>query len=220
MRLYNSYILSTTGNVSIDLSLANVWRSWYLFRRGKKQRQELSNFSFNLENNILEIYLELNKGTYTHGSYREFFVTDNKRRKISVASIKDRVVHRLLYEYLVYIYDKTFIFDLWSCRKNKGLYKAIERTQYLLSQHPNAFVWRSDVTKFFDSVSHEKLMEILKIKIHDPKALSLLGNVIDSYSLSPSAGRERERVKKVSARVSRAAFQSATSRVKYLRIST
>ena len=133
------------GSVSIDLSLSNIWQSWYNFRRGKRKTKELEYFQYFLEENLRRLRDELNDGTYKHGKYKRFIVNDNKRREVAVASVKDRVVHRLLYEYLVKIYDGTFIFDAWSCRKEKGLVGAIERTQKFLSKFSFCFVWRSDI---------------------------------------------------------------------------
>ena len=179
------------GN-SIDFSLSNVWRCWYKFRRGKKRSNELELYSYNLEENLYSLCLDLQQGTYRHGTYRSFFVADNKKRKISVANIRDRVVHRLLYEYLVPIYDKTFLYDVWSCRKRKGLLGAIERSQKFLCSYKAGFVWRGDVTKFFDSVDCTTLIDILKKRISDPRAQALLWKVIASGAAS-TRERERER---------------------------
>lgn len=122
------------GNVSIDLSLKNIWRSWFEFRKGKRATYELDTFQYYLEKNLFELFENLNDGTYRHGGYRMFTVCDNKKREISVASIRDRVVHRLIYDFLEKIYDKTFIFDAWSCRKEKGLLGAIERANGFLKR--------------------------------------------------------------------------------------
>jgi len=85
--------------------------------------------------------------------------------KIAVANIEDRIVHRLIYEYLVPIFDKTFIFDVWSCRKNKGLTAAIERVQKLFRGHKNFYCWRADIEKFFDNIDHQLLIKFLFRKI-------------------------------------------------------
>lgn len=181
-------------NVSIDFRLANIWKSWYSFCRGKKRTIELERFSYNLEENLRCLHTDLNQGIYYHGSYRKFTVTDNKRRKIAVAPIRDRIIHRLLYEYLVPLFDRTFIYDVWSCRKNKGLIGAIERTQQLLSRNVGCFVWRSDIKKFFDSVDCEVLQQILHRKISDENTLWLLEEIISSYhNQNPVTNRERER---------------------------
>lgn len=94
----------------------------------------MHDFQYHLEKNLYELFRDLNAGHYRHGGYKKFVVCDNKRREISVASVRDRVAHRLVYDFLEKIYDKTFIYDAWSCRKGKGLLGAIERTQEFLKR--------------------------------------------------------------------------------------
>jgi retron-type reverse transcriptase len=165
----------------IDLSIPNIWRSWYRFRQGKGWSWELHEFQYHLEENIQKLFIQLNDGMYRHGPYRTFTVTDNKKREISVASIRDRVVHRLMYDYLNDIYDKTFIYDAWSCRVGKGLNKAIHRTRHFLNIHRDSYVWRADIRKFFDSVNQQILLKILTEKITDPMAITLLGEIISGF---------------------------------------
>lgn len=183
------------GNVSIDLidlSLNNIWRSWFKFRQGKQLTKELEKFQYYLEDNLWRLHFELNKCRYCHSPYRHVVIKDSKRRNISVASIKDRVVHRLIYEYLVKIYDKTFIFDAWSCRANKGLIGAIDRTEKFFKKYPNSFVWRADIIKFFDNINQGTLFSVLNRRIKDEKAVCLLREIIGSYRKSANT-RERER---------------------------
>jgi RNA-directed DNA polymerase len=178
--------------VPIDLSIQNVWDSWFAFRRGKRPTHELESFCYNLETQLWELYQDLYNGTYRHGQYHTFTVFENKQRTISVAGVRDRVVHRLLYQYLVNLYDKTFYFDVWSCRKNKGLVGAIERTQSFLNAYPKSFIWRADITKFFDHVNHDTLLVLLTRKINDPTALRILEEVISSHPKIGQYDRERE----------------------------
>ena len=104
------------GNDCIDISLKNIWQSWFAFRKGKKPSKDIDEFQFYLEENLFQLFRDLNTGRYQHGGYKKFIVCDNKRREISVADVRDRVVHRLIYNFLEKLYDKTFIFDAWSCR--------------------------------------------------------------------------------------------------------
>ena len=181
------------GNSSIDLSLANIWRNWFKFKRGKRKTLELEIFSYFLEENLHALHLDLVSGRYRHGGYKKFIVTDSKRREISVASIRDRVVHRLLYEYLAVIYEKTFIYDAWSCRKGKGLLGAIERTQKFLNRYDDSFIWRADIKKFFDNVDQNTLLQVLSLRIKDKTASDLLQKIIGSYFTPARHERERER---------------------------
>jgi len=170
------------GNGSIDFSLSNVWKSWFLFRKGKRKTKELESFQYHLEENLWRLYVDLNNGKYRHGGYRHFTIKEKKRRDIAVASIRDRVCHRLVYEYLVSVFDKTFIYDAWSCRKDKGVVGAIERAESFLRKYPKSFVWRADISKFFDNVDQSALLGTISRKIKDEKAIWLIENIIRSYS--------------------------------------
>lgn len=169
------------GNDSIDFSLSNIWHKWQRFKIGKFKSKELQIFEFNLENELYSLHKDLNSGFYLHGSYRSFTVTDNKRREISVASVRDRVVHRIVYDYLTTVYDPDFDFDVWSCRKNKGLLGAILRSQKLMLNYSKEWVWRSDIKKFFNSVDHDILYQIITRKIRDIRTLNIIKIIIESY---------------------------------------
>ena len=142
---------------------------------------EMHEFQYHLEANLLQLHSDLNDGSYKHGSYKRFTVCDNKRREIFVSPLRDRVVHRLVYDYLLPIWDKAFIYDSWSCRQGKGLLAAIERTQQFLKAYPRAYIWRADVQKFFDNVDQQVLFELLKRRIKDPKAMLLIREILKSY---------------------------------------
>src|SRR3989338_9306558 len=180
-------------NSSMDLSLSNLWRCWYRCRRDKKSSPEILVFQYDLETNLFKLQKELDNGTYRHGGYRVFTVQENKKRTISVTGVRDRVVHRLVYEFLVSLYDPTFIFDIWSCRKGKGLISGIKRTQKFLNSYPSGYVWRADITKFFDNVDHQTLFRSLERKVSHPKDKKLLKEIIASFSVGPNRERERER---------------------------
>ncbi|OGL30733.1 hypothetical protein A3F37_03890 [Candidatus Saccharibacteria bacterium RIFCSPHIGHO2_12_FULL_41_12] len=170
-----------TDNSSIDISVTNVWLSYIVFRKGKKSSRAIVEFEGKLLENIINLAMSLQAGSYRHDPYSHKIIKDNKRRDIAVASVRDRVIHRMLYDYLVPIWDKTFIYDAWSCRKNKGLHEAIKRAQLFMRRYPDAWVWRTDITKLFDSVDKNKLKLLLRKRTNDPTALLILDEVIDNY---------------------------------------
>lgn len=172
----------------MDISVSNLWRCFCEYQKGKKRSYEFNEFKYNLEAELFKLHEELSSDKFNPGNYRYFEVTDNKKRTISVAPLRDKIIHRLIYDYLVEIYDKTFIYDAWSCRKGKGLHKAIERTQSFLRKYPNSYVWRCDVKKFFDSVSQEVLLNIIKLRIKDQFSFNLIAKVIGSYDLGNNKG--------------------------------
>ena len=126
--MYTSYMSAITDNSSINLSLTNVWHAWVAFRHGKQPSRDICIFENDLEYNLLRLCADLNSGVYEHGGYHHRIVNEKKRRDIAVASVRDRVVHRLLYDYLVPLLDTRLDHDVWSCRRDKGLHKSLMRT--------------------------------------------------------------------------------------------
>lgn len=167
---------------SIDLSLSNLYRSWYAFRKGKRKSSEILSFEYSLEQNLLHLTTSLINGGYKHGDYAHFEISDSKKREIAVAPVRDRVVHRLLYDYFEPIWDKAFIYDAWSCRKGKGLHAATNRTIKFMDKYSNCWVWRADINKFFDSVDQAQLLRLIQRRIHCQTAMQIIQEVLSSYS--------------------------------------
>ncbi len=144
-----------------------------------------------MERNLLQLCADLNSGQYIHGSYDYRIVNEKKRRDIAVATVRDRVLHRLVYDYLVSQVDLKLDYDVWSCRKGKGLHQALLRTSELATKCNHGWVWRSDITKFFDSVDQTILQQCLGHYIDDEKAQTILDKVISSYP--PELDRQTDR---------------------------
>ena len=161
---------------------------WRLFRRGKRASREVVEFEYNLEDNLLRLAQGLQSGDYRHEGYTSFMVNDNKRRMVAVASVRDRVVHRLLYEFLVMRYDKVFVYDAWSCRPGKGLLRAHERTAEYMWKYRDGWLWRGDVKKFFDNIRHATLFHLVTRRVNEACAQRIIREVIWSYDSGISRG--------------------------------
>jgi retron-type reverse transcriptase len=158
-----------------------VYGAWQAFARGKRTSPAIVAFRSALEDNLLRLAGELQDRTYRHGAYQSFVVRDPKRRDIAVAAVRDRVVHRLLYDHIVPLWDRSFCYDAWSCRKHKGLQAAVQRAQAHMHAQRRGWLWRSDITKFFDTVDHRVLRFLLRTKAPGERTLWLLDSVVASY---------------------------------------
>lgn len=176
----------------LDSSYAALYQSWQHFRKGKQATRPIDRFSYDLEANLLQLAEQINSKTYCHGGYQKVVLREKKRRDLAVAGIRDRVVHRLLYDFLLDSFDDTFDFDVWSCRKGKGLHACLARTQQLLSRFPASYIWRADIVKFFDSVDHQKLLEVITRKHPgDTNLIWLCKEVVASYQTNNANSRRR-----------------------------
>jgi len=144
-------------------------------------------FSRFLEENLFDLYELLKNKTYKHDGYQEFYVRDPKIRDIHKACVKDRVVHHLVSKVLEEIFEPTFFAHSYSCRKMKGTHKAIKAFVKLTRQasHNNSsklFILKCDIRKFFASVNHNVLINLLSKKIVDPDFIWLLDVIIQSFN--------------------------------------
>lgn len=164
----------------------NIYNAYLNARKGKRFRDEVLRFSSNLEENIIDIQNELMWKTYTVGRYRQFVINDPKTRLIMALQFRDRVVQWAIYRQLNPIFDKRFIFDSYGCRDGKGTLAAVNRLQYWLKQtyrrDDDYYYLKLDISKFFYSVNHDILMDILGKTIADADVLDLLRTIVSSES--------------------------------------
>ena len=170
------------------ISLENLFLAWTEFRKGKRSKPDVQAFELHLEDNIFALHEELKSGTYHHGGYHQFRISDPKPRLISKASVRDRLLHHAIYRILYPAFDRTFIFDSYSCRKGRGTHKGFFRLAEMarrVSRNYTSPCWalKLDIRKFFDSVDHEVLMKLLEMRIADQWLLKLLEGIIFSFSV-------------------------------------
>ena len=129
-----------------------------------------------------------------HGPYSAFNISDPKPRNIHKATVRDRVLHHLIHKELYCYFDERFIFDSYSCRKNKGTHKALNRLRSFArkaSQNHTrtCYVLKCDIQKFFASVDQAILRKILERHIADSDIRWVIHQVISSfYVTAPGIG--------------------------------
>lgn len=176
------------------ITIENLFQAWDEFKKEKRSKKDVQTFEFHLEDNLFELYKSLKNKTYRHGNYKDFYVSDPKRRHIHKSNVTDRVLHHLLYKYLYELFDKQFIFDSYSCRKSKGTHKAVKRLERMVgivSKNYTKGCWsiKCDIKQFFASIDHDILKKLLSKKIKDEGINWLLGNVIDSFHADAREGK-------------------------------
>lgn len=176
------------------ISFENLIQAWSEFKKGKRKRTDVQRFERFLEDNLFELHLSLKNKTYIHGEYQSFYVQDPKQRHIHKASVTDRVVHHLLYQFLYQLFNPSFIYDSYSCRIGKGTHKGVLRLKYFTrivscNYIKDCWALKCDIKKFFASVDHKVLLKLLSKKIKDSDLLNLLLSVINSFHSERGEGK-------------------------------
>lgn len=166
--------------------LKNLYLAYYKASKGKKKKIAVTEFTKYLDYNIKNIQEELIEEKVSIGNYTYFKIYDPKERLICAASFKERVLHHAIMNILDKYFEDFLIYDSYACRKNKGLHKAVNRAFFFAKK--NEYYIKMDIRKYFDSIDHNILYELLTKKFKDKKLLNLLQCIIKSYSVSYNKG--------------------------------
>ena len=147
-------------------------------QRGKRFKEYTGKFNFNLENELITLQQELIDKTYQPGAYTEFYIYDAKKRKISAAPYRDRVVHHALCNLIEPIFDKSMIYDTYANRQGKGTHSAILRFQSF--SRKNSYAFKGDIKKYFPCIDHKILLETLFDRIQCKDTRWLIKIIIDN----------------------------------------
>ncbi|MDE2018840.1 MAG: group II intron reverse transcriptase domain-containing protein [Patescibacteria group bacterium] len=181
------------GNFESVASVENLLGAWQEFLPGKRKKVDVQEFQLHLMDNILALHADLVNGTYRHGSYQHFKISDPKPRDIHKASVRDRLLHHAIYRQLYPFFDKTFIADSFSCRLGKGTHAAMDRFcrfGYQVGKNNTRTCWilKCDIRKFFASIDHQILLGILRSYIPNVKIMRLLREIIESFPVGLPLG--------------------------------
>jgi hypothetical protein len=155
-------------------------------RRAKMGRPDVLAFSNNLVANLENLRHALVNETVELGKYRYFTVHDPKKRTICAAAFGERVIHHAVMNVCDPMFERYQIFDSYASRRCKGTFAALERAERFTEQSP--WFLKLDIKKYFDSIDHNILKEMLGRLFKDARLLHLLKRIIESYEKNPGKG--------------------------------
>jgi RNA-directed DNA polymerase len=175
------------------VSLENLCAAWKEFVVGKRGKSDVSSFARHLGDEIVTLHEDLASGCYRHGHYERFSVADPKPRIIHKALIRDRLVHRAVHRLVYPFFSRIFIADSFSCQLGKGTHRAIERFRRFAwreSQNHTHTCWvlKGDIRKFFASIDHGIMIDILRRRVVDRRLVALAEVIIRSHEARPGKG--------------------------------
>jgi hypothetical protein len=120
-----------------------------------------------VEKELSKLAYDLNNKRYTPGLSSIFIVTNPKPREVIAANIRDRVVHRMMYEYMSAYWENRFLPFSFACRAGKGPLAAVEDVEDVIRRHRCVtsvplHALKVDVSRFFPSLCHEVLLSTLR----------------------------------------------------------
>jgi len=147
-------------------------------QKGKRFRDNVLDFNYNLETELIRLQKKLTNKIYQPGAYRTFHLINPKSRLISAAPYRDRVVHHALCNIIVPIFERTFIANSYANRLGFGTHRALKKFTHLARN--NRYILQCDIKKYFPSIDHIILKELIRRKIKCSDTLWLIDSIIDN----------------------------------------
>lgn len=113
----------------------NLLLAYHKASQGKRGHRSVAAFEYRLEDNLVQLQRELQDQSYCPGSYTSFYIHDPKKRLISAAPFRDRVVHHALCNLIEPLFERSFIADSYANRVGKGTHRALDRAQSLARRY-------------------------------------------------------------------------------------
>lgn len=151
-------------------------------RKGKTEQYGVKVFDKNREANLQGLHEMLKNKTYKTSPYTTFKIYEPKERDVfRLPYFPDRIAHHAAMIPLEPIFTGMFTADTYSCIKKKGIHAASFALRKALRDVPGTkYCLKLDIKKFYPSIDHDILKQLLRRKFKDQDLLWFLDGIIDS----------------------------------------
>lgn len=172
MKQYRHLWADFISPANIDLAARNAVRS-------KKSKSDVRRFLGNRDWNIRALRETLIAGDFHTSPYVARDIFEPKKRTIYILPLyPDHIVHHALINILGPIWQSLFIRDSFACIPGRGLHAASKRVMEFIRR--NSYVLNCDIRKFYPSMDHEIMMNIIGRKVGDKRILAILDDIVHS----------------------------------------
>jgi len=159
--------------------------------------QTAEQYEEHLEDNLKALLDRAKSGTYRAPPVKRVHIPKgdgSSTRPIGIPTFEDKVLQRAVTMLLEAIYEEDFYEHSYGFRPRRSPHQALEVLQNTAVRWGGGWIVEVDIQKFFDTLDHERLREILRRRVRDGVILRLIGKwlnagVLEGSELShPDAG--------------------------------
>lgn len=165
------------------VSIENLQLADEKARKGKVHSWGVKVHDRNRDKNIQDLHDALVNKTFKTSEYETFIIHEPKERVIfRLPYYPDRIVHHAVMNIMEPIWVKIFTTDTYSCIKDRGIHACAMEVKRTLKDYPEEtkYCLKIDIRKYYPSIDHQILKNIIRRKVKDPDLLWLLDEIIDS----------------------------------------
>lgn len=150
--------------------------------KGKSEQYGVKLFLRNRSEKLFWLHWSLATNSFRTSKYKTFTIREPKEREIfALPFYPDRIVHHAIMVYLEPRFNSLFTADTYSCIKGRGIHGAANAVRSALKNvDQTTYCLKLDIRKFYPSVDHVILKQLLRRKFNDANLMKLIDEIIDS----------------------------------------
>ena len=151
-------------------------------------------FGENLEAELKGLHIELKTGNYKPMPVRRVEIPkpDGSKRPLGVPTVRDRVVQQALLNVMQPIFDPEFHPSSYGYRPGRSCQQAVAKAERYMNHHGLRYVVDMDLSKCFDRLDHELILQRVNCRISDGSVLRLIRQFLKAGVMNDGAYEDTE----------------------------
>jgi len=166
------------------------------YRRTRKNgatgvdRQTAEEYASNLEVNLRSLLERAKSGSYVAPPVRRVHIPKgdgSQTRPIGIPTFEDKVLQRAVAMVLEAVYEQSFLDCSYGFRPGRSAHQALRLVQSQTVKMTGRWVLEVDIRKFFDTLDHRQLRDIVRKRVRDGVLLRLIGKWLNAGVMEDGA---------------------------------